>query len=103
MGILRPTTDRALAKYVAYLMNMPQVRQRIVGTNNGSNIKNLSNKIGFTLIPLPPVDVQKRIISECEAIDKEYNRSRMDIETYHKRIDDIFSELEVVNKSKRGG
>ena len=42
-------------------------------------------------------------MKECETIDKEYNTSRMTIETYRKKISDIFDRLEVVAKSNREG
>ena len=54
-------------------------------------------------IPLPPLSIQQQIVKECEAIDEEYNTSRMTIETYRKKIIDIFDRLEVVTKSNMGG
>ena len=54
-------------------------------------------------IPVPPIEIQKKIISECEAIDKEYATSRMTIETYRKRISEIFDNLEVIAKEKMVG
>ncbi len=54
-------------------------------------------------IPVPPIEIQKKIISECEAIDAEYNTSRMSIETYRQKISDIFNKLEVITKDKMGG
>jgi type I restriction-modification system DNA methylase subunit len=54
-------------------------------------------------IPLPPIDIQKQIIKECESVDEEYNNSRMLIETYRQKISDIFSNLHIVNKSKQRG
>lgn len=54
-------------------------------------------------IPLPPKNIQQQIVKECEAVDEEYNTSRMTIETYRKKISDIFDKLEVVNKSQMGG
>lgn len=54
-------------------------------------------------IPVPPIEIQKKIISECEAIDKEYATSRMTIETYRKKISEISDNLEVIAKEKMGG
>lgn len=54
-------------------------------------------------IPVPPIEIQKKIISECEAIDAEYNTSRMAIETYRQKISDIFNKLEVITKDKMWG
>lgn len=53
-------------------------------------------------MPVPPIEIQKKIISECEAIDKEYATSRMTIETYRKKISEIFDNLEVIAKEKMG-
>ncbi len=52
-------------------------------------------------IPLPPSDIQQKIVSECEKVDEEYNNSRMSIEEYKKKIAEVFERLEVV--SKMGG
>lgn len=103
MGILRPTGNKILSKFVAYILNIPSIRQSIINSNTGANIKNLSTKIGYTQIPLPPINIQQKIISECEAIDAEYNTSRMTIETYRQKISDIFDELEVLAIDKVGG
>ena len=51
-------------------------------------------------IPLPPIDIQKKVIAECSKIDDEYNTSRMTVEEYKKKISDIFANLEIV---KGGG
>lgn len=49
-------------------------------------------------IPLPPIDIQKQIITECKKVDKEFNRSRMSIEEYKKKIAKVFESFEVVIK-----
>ena len=51
-------------------------------------------------IPIPPKPVQQQIIDECAKVDKEYETTRMSIETYRQKIEDLFSELDVAN---RGG
>lgn len=38
-------------------------------------------------IPLPPSDIQQKIVSECETVDEEYNNSRKSIEEYKKKIE----------------
>ena len=55
------------------------------------------------MIPIPPIQIQETIVKECEAIDKEYNNSRMSIETYRQKIAEIFERLEVVSKQMGGG
>lgn len=62
-----------------------------------------TERISAVQLPLPPKKIQSQIVKECEAVDEEYNTSRMTIETYRKKISEIFDRLEVVNKSKIGG
>lgn len=62
-----------------------------------------ANDIAGIQIPLPPLTIQQQIVRECEAIDEEYNTSRMTIETYRQKIADVFDRLEIVDKSKSGG
>ncbi|WP_165381736.1 restriction endonuclease subunit S [Avibacterium paragallinarum] len=50
-------------------------------------------------IPLPSLEIQQQIVTECEKIDEEYENSRMKIEEYRAKIAKIFNELEIV----RGG
>lgn len=37
-------------------------------------------------IPLPPLEIQKQIVAECEKVEKQYNTIRMSIEEYQKLI-----------------
>lgn len=54
-------------------------------------------------IPLPPINIQQKIVDECNRIDEEYNTSRMSIETYRQKIADIFNRLEVISPNTGGG
>ena len=63
------------------------------GGLNSTNLRNIK-------IPLPPLEIQRQIVSECEKIDEEYNTSRMSIEEYKKKIVQEYEQLEVlVNKN----
>lgn len=64
------------------------------GGLNSTNLKAIK-------IPVPPIDIQQKIVSECEKVDEEYNNSRMSIEEYKKKIAEVFERLEVI--SKMGG
>lgn len=54
-------------------------------------------------IPVPPIPVQQKVIDECAKIDDEYNTTRMSIETYRQKIEDLFAELDVVMSTGGGG
>ena len=89
--LLKFNTKISDTKYLYYyLSNTPVV--------NANKYERHYKYLKKQQIPLPPLDIQQQIVTECEAIDEEYNTSRMAIETYRKKISDIFERLEVVNK-----
>lgn len=47
-------------------------------------------------IPLPPLNIQKKVIEECSKIDEEYNTSRMTVEGYKNKIRNVFTKLEII-------
>ena len=47
-------------------------------------------------IPKAPLDIQQKIVEECEKIDEEFNQTRMKIEEYRSKIANIFNELDVI-------
>ena len=65
------------------------------GGLNSTNLRNIK-------IPLPPLAIQRQIVSECEKIDEEYNTSRMSIEEYKKKIAQVFENLEVITRAGGG-
>ncbi|WP_337896004.1 hypothetical protein [Mesomycoplasma ovipneumoniae] len=50
---------------------------------------------------MPPIEIQEKIIKECEEIEKQYETTRMKIEEYQAQIQKIFEDLEVL-KSEGG-
>ncbi|WP_337903206.1 restriction endonuclease subunit S, partial [Mesomycoplasma ovipneumoniae] len=52
-------------------------------------------------IPVPPIEIQEKIIKECEELEKQYETTGMKIEEYQAQIQKIFEDLEVL-KSEGG-
>lgn len=100
MGILRAKPSVCLPKYLYYILNSSVVKRMISDESAGSNINNLSNRIGTLAVPTPPLSIQQKVIDECAIVDEEYNTTRMSIDTYRQRIEEIFNKLGVAN---RGG
>lgn len=52
-------------------------------------------------IPIPDVDIklQKEIVTNCQAIDGEYNSTRMSEELYRSKIKEVFNAKQVIVKS----
>lgn len=48
-------------------------------------------------IPDIPTDIQKKIVDDCENIDKEYEGTRMTIESYRDKIMQLFETLNVIS------
>ena len=100
MGILRPQSDKVIPYYLYSLLNSNMVREIVKESSTGANIQNLSNSIGAIRIPLPPIDIQQQIVTECQKVDDEYNTSRMSIEEYRKKIAQVFENLQVIGGGK---
>lgn len=61
-------------------------------------LKNLDLNRYLTIkIPVPPLDIQEKIIAECQKVDEEYNSTRMTIEEYRRKIEKLFRELDVIS------
>lgn len=63
----------------------------------GSKFKAITTADLQTLkIPLPPLDVQREIVTACEVVDKEYENTRMNIDEYRQKIEQLFSDMEII-------
>lgn len=77
-----------MTQYYLFMLLHSETGQNLLKANitgsaqgglNSSNLKAIK-------IPLPPLDIQQQIVSECEKVDEEYNNSRMTIEEYKRKI-----------------
>ena len=104
-AILMPKDTSVLLPEILYIyfMNMESLMQQIVEKMPKGQYPSINKAdIESLMIPIPPIQIQETIVKECEAIDKEYNNSRMSIETYRQKIAEIFDRLEVVSKQMGG-
>lgn len=93
MGILR-VKNNAIPRFLYEMLNAEKIRNLIRFSANGTNILNLSNSIGDIKIPLPPLDVQKSIVAECEAVDSEYQNAQEEIENSKNQIAEIMANVQ---------
>ena len=104
-AILMPKDVKKLHPKLLYIyfMNMETLMQQIIDKMPKGQYPSINKTdIESLLIPIPPFDIQKTIVKECESVDKEYNNSRMSIETYRHKIAEIFDRLEVVARNGGG-
>lgn len=78
MGIIR-TKDEVQPKYVYQLLNS-LLRQSIRDIGSGSNINNLSGLINEVKIPVPPQNVQEKIVKEIEKIQEREKQIKTKLE-----------------------
>lgn len=96
MGILRPKAKDEVPQYIYFVLNTPFMRDYVRNDAAGANIKNLSNQIGKIKIPVPPVEIQKKIVDECVEIEGEYQTTRMAIDDYRACIEVLFQKFDVI-------
>lgn len=92
--------EEILDKYLYYLFKGKLIDLERVGNKAFGKSLNSTYLREEVRIPVPPVPVQQQIIDECAKIDAEYETTRMSIETYKQKIEELFAELDVAN---RGG
>ena len=71
------------------MIDLENVGHKAFGKSLNSDY--LKNEVN---IPLPPSDIQKNIVSECEKIDKERNAAEQKIQECENRITDTFKQLD---------
>ena len=90
MGILR--ANNIIKSYFLYELLNDVVRQQIRNTGFGTNINNLSSTIGDVKIPLPPKEIQQKIVDECLKIDKEAEKAETVISTAQQTIETLYAD-----------
>jgi len=97
MGIIRVKNDNE-PKYFFQLLNT-LLRQTVRDIGSGSNINNLSGMINEIKIPLPPKDIQVKIVSEIEVLE---NQEQKAVDEIKKLKDSIFKYYEnTIGNKKR--
>ena len=81
MGIIR-AKDIIMPKFLYYILNTDYMHDIMRQEATGTNIKNLSNKIGSVKIPLPTKALQQKIVAECQKIDTEALEAREKISEF---------------------
>ncbi len=87
MGILRPFEEVVYPKYLFEILNTTIFRDIVRNDSVGANINNLSSTINQIKIPLPPLEIQEKIVLECEAIDKMVENAKTNIANIRQEIE----------------
>lgn len=76
-------------KYLFIYLNSSLYKKNLENISTGSNINNLSNTILDTKIPLPPKEIQEKIVNEIENINKQKEEKENKIEELNAEIGKI--------------
>lgn len=87
-----------LDKYLFFLFKGKLIDLESVGKNTFGESLNSTYLKEEVNIPVPPIPVQKKIISACEKIDKRTGTIRMNIESYRQNIEELFNKLDIIPK-----
>jgi len=91
-AILR-SSESIQAKYIHANLTTQHYR-RFVEQMRGQNINNLKRQVFLDYkIPLPPLDIQKKIVAEVEAVERQAEKERQEIEKLISRNEEILGAL----------
>mgnify|MGYP005764392895 FL=1 len=100
MGIIRVNMQRCLPKFLYYYLNYSmKFREEIKLLTQGANINNISSTINSIEIPLPPTDVQERIIAELDGYQHIVSGARSVLSNYRPKLScstDIYKTLDEI-------
>ncbi len=86
-------------KIIIEYLKIALQNSKIIG--NGKSTQQLTVPIIKALrIPLPPISVQREIVSACEAVDAEYEHSRMSIDECRQKIEKLFINMDLIATNK---
>lgn len=88
-----------LKKFLVYILPLSNVKNIITGSAQPQITR---NNLATLKIPLPPLEIQKQIVAECEKIEERYNTIRMSIEEYQNLIKAILQKCGIIDDNGGG-
>lgn len=83
MGIIRTNKAICNSKFLYYYLNFSfNYRKEIELLTQGANINNISSNINDILIPLPPLEIQEKIVKELEGYQNIIDGAKKTINNY---------------------
>ncbi|HOM39382.1 MAG TPA: N-6 DNA methylase [Bacteroidales bacterium] len=95
MTLIRITNDKVLPEYIYYQLNSSKSKEYFLKVaNTTTNISNLSHTDLKNLqIPLPPLEVQQKIVAKIEAERKVIDGCRELIKVYEEKIKQVIDKV----------
>lgn len=93
-GVLRVKTKEINPYYLAMALDIVGQQYRFSRTNRAS-----IDRIEEVKLPIPPLPIQNQVAAACQAIDIEFGNSRMTIDEYRGKIEEVFINLQIINNT----
>lgn len=82
-------------EYLSFAIN--QQREQLLMATTGANVKHSSSTLLKNIkIPLPPSQIQSKIVKDCKTQLEEYRKTRMENDVYRNKITEIFKKYNVI-------
>lgn len=89
-----PNDKKVNPKYLLFLLRTEKYREKVVALSNRSNITNISqDNLMLLNIPLPPLNVQEKIVETIEQEQKLVEANKKLIEIFEQKIKDKIAEV----------
>ena len=86
---------RVLTRYLCEFLNLPAIREAAWASVTGTGRLRVPSSFYETmLVPLPPMDIQQKIVNDCLAVDEQAASLNAQISSCHDRIEALFHEVE---------
>ena len=87
--------SKIINRYLVYILRLS--KQTLENSTTNPTVKHINlTTLKNLKIPLPPLDIQKQIVSECEKVEEQYNTIRMSIEKYQELIRAILVKCGII-------
>ncbi|MBK1991824.1 N-6 DNA methylase [Campylobacter sp. 2018MI35] len=97
VGKLFNFSEKIIVQYLKYALSSNEVKKQFKLQGYGGLQINLGKtQILNTKIPLPPLEIQKQIVAECEKVEEQYNTIRMSIEEYQNLIKAMLQKCGII-------
>ncbi|EPJ0754704.1 restriction endonuclease subunit S [Campylobacter coli] len=86
-----------LKKFLVYILPLSNVKNIITGSAQPQITK---NNLTTLKIPLPPLEIQKQIVAECEKVEEQYNTLSLSIKEYQKLIKAMLQKCGIIEDNQ---
>ncbi|EAK0342600.1 restriction endonuclease [Campylobacter jejuni] len=86
-----------LKKFLVYILPLSNVKNIITGSAQPQITK---NNLTTLKIPLPPLEIQKQIVAECEKVEEQHNTLSLSIKEYQKLIKAMLQKCGIIENNQ---